>query len=367
MEELKQRNVYKSDIYAPYYICSHAIHTFNLFNQKHKIYWESKRLPNMRLHILFVAPPGFMKSFYLGTMGGDEFSIYAGSTIEFGYESSTTEAGLVGTIRDIGNGIVNEERGLADTYNKGFVMIDEFSALSNALNVNYNSQMEPQMLSVLDSGHITKRLASGKLEYKTNMTLWAGVQPARYELSSGLGRRLCFMVFLPTKEDNDKLMSIMHENRNIKPDVLEMEKLWKEIRDFQTDINIIERVEFPPELHDMYKKMGLASYESAYFDRLVLSYHLAKNGIDRRVEVDCGSKELHHLLERQKEWRDSIPEIDFEQLKHMIMINGGSITKRELVNECKLIQWTTQQVYEKLGEMKKYDIIEMKGQNITVL
>ena len=368
MEELKQRNVYKHEIYAPYYICSHAIHTFNLFNQKHKIYWESKRLPNMRLHVLFVAPPGFMKSFYLGTMGGDDFSVYAGSNLKIGYEGSMTEAGLVGTINDIGNGIVDDIDGAAKIYNSGFLLIDEFSALSNALKVNYNCQMDTQMLSVLDSGYVNKRLAKGKIEYRTNMSLWAGVQPARYDLSSGLGRRLCFMVFLPTKTDNEVLMDVMHENRNIKPDVVEMEKLWSDIRNFQNDVNRIEHVEFPNDLKELYHKLDLASYESPYFDRIVLGYNLAKYGVEKRVEIEYHDKELFNILDREKEWRDSITEgIDYKQLQHMILMNGGEISKKELVQECILIGWNAQQVFELLGEMKKYEMVAIKGNMISVI
>ena len=54
LEELQSREAYKHEIYAPYYVCSYATHCFNLANQKNEIYWESKRLPNMRLHVLFV-------------------------------------------------------------------------------------------------------------------------------------------------------------------------------------------------------------------------------------------------------------------------------------------------------------------------
>jgi len=88
MEELDSREAYKREVYAPYYVCSYATHCFNLANQKNEIYWESKRLPNMRLHVLFVSPAGYMKSYYLGTMGGDKYAIFKEAGIQVGYEQS---------------------------------------------------------------------------------------------------------------------------------------------------------------------------------------------------------------------------------------------------------------------------------------
>ena len=79
MDELADRGVYKREVYAPYYISSFALHEFNLNNQKRRFYYVGKSLPNNRLHILFCAPAGFMKTYFLRNMAGDEYAIFRGS------------------------------------------------------------------------------------------------------------------------------------------------------------------------------------------------------------------------------------------------------------------------------------------------
>ncbi|MCK5481919.1 MAG: hypothetical protein KAJ06_12255, partial [Gammaproteobacteria bacterium] len=143
MEELKDREVYKYETYAPFYICSYAMHVFNLMNQKRKIYWESKQLPNMRAHLLFVAPPGWMKSFYLNTMGGDKNAIFRKTGVDLGSESYMTEAGFVGTFSSV-NGVNVPMEGAAKMYDNGVLMIDEFSAITKALQTQHSNQLDNQ-------------------------------------------------------------------------------------------------------------------------------------------------------------------------------------------------------------------------------
>lgn len=368
MEELHSRNSYKREVYAPYYVCSYAVHAFNLINQRQGIYWEGKKIPNMRLHILFVAPPGYMKTYYMGVMGADRFGVFTNGGITIGAEQSMTEAGFIGTIRSEA-GLVTRTEGAAETFQNGLLLIDEFSAITNALKVSYNSQMDSQLLSALDHGKVYKRLGGGKIEYITNLTLWAGVQPARYDLTSGLGRRMCFLLFLPTRLDNDALMDAMHKARNIRADELEMTKIWDKIQVWHKNMEVIKSVEFDDSVFAMYKKLGLFSYESSYFDRLALGYQLATYGPEKKISITIKDKELQRMLMREKKWRDDIGKgVDYIQLRKTIEVcgvegeDGGiSITKSELVDECVMVGWNAQQVHEMLIEMQKFGIIRIKG------
>ena len=38
MEELERRNALKREVYAPYYVCSYAMHCFNIMNKSRQIY-----------------------------------------------------------------------------------------------------------------------------------------------------------------------------------------------------------------------------------------------------------------------------------------------------------------------------------------
>ena len=371
LEELASRNVYKADVYAPFYVCSAMVHAFNLMNQKKRVYWESKRLPNMRLHILFVAPPGYMKTFYLSTLGGDEFGIFRNCGIHVGHEQSLTEAGLIGTFQNI-NGAPIATEGAAMTYSDGLMLIDEFSAITNALKVQYNSQMDTQLLSALDSGRVNKRLGSGKLEYDTNLTLWAGVQPARYDLSAGLGRRMIFLLFLPTRMDNEKLLETVHHTRNIRPDESSMGHLWNKIQRTVYDMDKIEKVEFGDNVYKLYQELKLFSYESSYFDRLLLGFQLAMYGPERTVTVDPDNAFVRKLIMMEKKWRDTIIRgVDYVQLLRLIKSSGHQvegryeITKSALVDEGIMIGWNAHQVYEKLTDMQKQGILSVKS-NVVI-
>lgn len=372
MAELDSRNAYKREVYAPYYICSLATHVFNLMNQTREVYWEGKKLPNMRLHILFVAPPGFMKTYYMNVMGADRFSIFAQCGVKMGQEQAITEAGLIGTFNNIA-GMPVEQEGAARALAKGVLMIDEFSAITNALKVQYNSQMDSQLLAALDHGNVNKRLGAGKIEYKTNFTLWAGVQPARYDLTSGLGRRMCFLLFLPIRLDNDKLLEAMHQARNIKPSITEMNGLWGKLESWRKGMDIIESVEYNDDVFQMYKRLGIFSYESSYFDRLILGWHLATYGPDKKVHISVKHKELLDIVDREKRWRDDIAQgVDYIQLLKMIKVYGAevdghfNVSRATLVQEGIMVGWNAQQIFEMLVEMNKYGLITLKGSSVIL-
>lgn len=372
MAELDSRNAYKRETYAPYYICSFATHVFNLMNQTREVYWEGKKLPNMRLHILFVAPPGFMKTYYMSVMGADRYSIFGQCGIKMGQEQAMTGAGLIGTFSNV-NGLPVEQEGAARALAKGVLMIDEFSAITNALKVQYNNQMDSQLLAALDHGHVNKRLGAGKIEYQTNFTLWAGVQPARYDLTSGLGRRMCFLLFLPVRLDNDNLLDAMHKARNIKPSLGEVNELWDKIDSWRKGMDIIEKVTYDDDVFAMYKKLGIFSYESSYFDRLILGWHLATYGPDKEIHVSVGHKELMELINLEKRWRDDIAQgVDYIQLLKMIRVYGAEldghviISRAALVSEGIMVGWNAQQIYEMISEMHKYGLVGIKGSSITV-
>lgn len=377
MDELHTRKAYLADTYAPYYVYSYAIHAFNLYNQEARIYWEGGQLPNMRLSILFVAPSGFMKTYYLRQMGNKVAGIFAGAKIQMGFEQELTAAGLVGTIKpykDSTQCCDIEVDGAAKIYQKAIVSIDEFSGITNAFQSTYNNQMDSQLLSILDSGEVYKHLGGGKIEYMTYMTLWAGVQPARYDLRSGMGRRMLFLVFIPSKVDNTNLIRIQQQAHNIEQDKIRMTRIWNEVNCWVDDINRIERVEFDESLTELYLNMDLFSFEVSYFNRLALGYTLATEGPSRHMCIDAHASGLVDMFKQQKEWRtDIMIGIDQVQMTKLICRGGVMnkegvviISRRQLVNDCVMVGWNAQQVNEKLLELMKQGIVKITGQNVEL-
>jgi len=367
LEEMHSRKAYLADTYTPFFVCSYAAHAFNLINQRNKIYWEGKRLPSMRLHLMFVAPPGYMKSYYMNNMGDSECGIFGGSKIQIGYKQSMSEAGLIGTIR-VFEDVPYETDGVAKTYKNGVLMVDEFSAITNAFKVSYNNQMDSQLLALLDHGRINKDLAGGSIEYQSNLTLWGGVQPARYDFTSGMGRRMCFMLFLPTSVDNDILMEIMNLTRNIKINPAEIAAIWNRIDRWYDGLSVIKSIEFDSSVLKLYKKLRLNSFESPLFDRLLLGYHLSMYPPDEHILIGATDKMLLDLVEREKRWRDDIvrgiPFIQIKRIIHMcgVQQNGTySMSKRQLADEATMLGWNTQQVNELVMEMAKCEMLRLKG------
>jgi hypothetical protein len=367
MEELADRRAYMHEVYAPQYICSYAVHAFNLMNQKREIYFTGKQLPNMRIHLLFISPSGFMKTYFLDNMGRDKYGIFHSTDIGIGSEQSLTEAGFVGTIANV-NGLAIPNPGAAELNKDGILLIDEFKGITEALKNQMNAQMETQLLAALDHGQVYKRLSTGPITYKTHLTLWTGVQPGSYDLSSGLGRRLCVMNFTPTKSDNTAIMDIMHETQNMRPDVSAMSLLWDNINETVHKMNGIERIEFDDSILSLYHKLDMYSFETSYFNRIIIGYYLMKHPIDKVIHMDAGDKELVEILTRQKGWRaDVYTGLDYLQIKKILVVHGKVCQRNEIVQECAMIGWNTKQVHEKLADMHKYNLISVKGNLITLL
>jgi hypothetical protein len=367
MSELADRQAYKREIYAPYFTCSYAVHAFNLMNQKREIYYAGKQLPNMRCHLLFVAPPGFMKTYYLQTMAADPHGIFHGTEIQIASEQSMTEAGFVGTVVSV-NGLGINNPGAAELNKDGLLLIDEFKAISDALKNQMNSQMETQLLAALDHGRVFKRLSSGAIAYQTNLSMWAGIQPGSYDLSSGLGRRLIFMVFLPTYADNIALMDIMHRTQNVRPNPQAMSVLWSNIDDQVHQMDTINKIEFDDSILKLYHEMDIYSFESSYFNRLILGYHLMKREIEPVMHLDVTDPDLVTLLQNEKMWRDDIANnLDFVQIRRIVTLHGGTCARRDIVKECSMVGWNAKQVYEKLADMIKYRLIETLAGDLVKL
>lgn len=366
MMELAERESYLREIYAPYFICSYTMHHFNLMNQKRKIFYESKRLPNSRMHILFVSPAGYMKSYYLGQMAGDEYGIFNNSGAIVGYEQSMSEPAFVGTINNY-NGVRQVTEGAAETYKNGFLLIDEFSGVTEAMKSQQNSQMDSQLLAALDHGNVVKRLASGKHEYKTNLTTWGGVQPARYDLTSGLGRRFFYLLFIPTAKDNIELMRAQRRAQNCPPDIIEMKKLWNRNKKSVEEMNMIKRVEFCDDVTEYYVKNHFFNFEAQIFDKLALSYTIAKHGSAEKIEVSLDDPGLIKIIDQQKEWRTKISEgVDYSIIENTVTSLGGTVSMRDLVTECVMFGWNASQVHKTVGEMVNFSMLNRNGTLVTL-
>jgi len=309
IDELRSRSVYRCETYAPYFIASMATHLFNLYNREKRVYYEAGRVPSLRAHILFVAPPGGMKSFYLEQFLRDEYSILRDTGIPFGFEKKMTEAGFVGkieTFKAYGETHSKIVYGAAKEYDKGIIGCEEFAGITAAFKQNYGAGLEDQLLTALDSGHIEKRVGDDSIKYNTQCTLWAGTQPTRIDISSGLGRRFMFLLFIPSDKEREELLQHWWESKNKRPNTKNLFRLRERISRFSEMLKVIKRIDFDDNILKFYMKNGIQPYEGSYLDRLLIGYTLSRYGVSETVYITIDSNELKHLLKQQMVWREQI-------------------------------------------------------------
>lgn len=361
MQEMADRHLYLHSTYGPFYVASYAMHHFNLENRERVDpetrnptgpYWIGGKIPDSRYNTLMIAPSGYMKTTYLETM--EDIVGTAGRKLI--QKSTMTEAAFIGTVKDV-NGSDTKKQGIAETHKFDIVMVGEFTAITQAMKASYNLTFAPQLLDVLDHGNVTKDLGGGGIKYVTRMTLWAGVQPSHYELSSGLGRRLCPMIFLPTREDDHALQDLKEKRAGMRKDFEHSKKVISTIAEWLESFTTIKEVRFPSEVYALHKELNLFQFESEYFDRLLLGYHLAKYGASEIVNVKIDNESLR-LLNIQKEWRSVIYEgIDSVMILKIIKSilkktdEGWLTSRKEIAKECEMVSWNKRDVYKKLKEL----------------
>ena len=293
--ELEARKVAYARKYPPYYVSSLGCHMFNLMNQEKGIYTEAGLKVNTRQHIILVTVPGFGKSFWLRQFLENELSLIYGTKIPCTFESTMSEAGFVGTAKFDAEGKAHETPGLCRMEGTSIIGIEEFSAITNAVQQTYNAGLDTSMLTALDSGMIRKRLAAGKIEYQTNFTLWTGVQPARYQLSSGLARRFLFLLFIPNFKDIQAFKVNRRLAKNIRANTLNLQKIKTHINHRFDDIQKMKKLTFSQEFFAYLDKKNIIHYEEPIYERIALGYWLMKKDVlptELEVKLDNTVREL---------------------------------------------------------------------------
>ncbi|TRZ53722.1 MAG: hypothetical protein D4S01_00845 [Dehalococcoidia bacterium] len=381
MEEMRARRLYLCNEYGPFYLISYAMHHFNLINRKvdiitderQAIYWVSGEVPDMRNHLLFITPSGFMKTTYLKAM----ISLLGKSGANLIMKEGMSEAGLVGTISKDANGRKVNHVGIAETFADDIILIDEFSILTGGMKAAHNAMFNAYLLAILDHGFLAKDLASGGLEYSTRITMWAGVQPSHYELSSGLGRRFLPMIFLPTRYDNTNLIKLKKETANIREDRSRIADIHEQIQLWLTSFSVIEKIEYSDRVYDFYMDPdnNFFQFECDVFNRFLLGYHLLKYGASPNMKIDISDPELERLITLQRDWRrtiyDGVDTAMLLQTMSSMIVRGPKETMicsiPDVVNECKMVSWNRRDVIKKLKEMEQDNYIKIIGNVITWL
>jgi hypothetical protein len=336
--ELEKRKVADARDIGPFYISSMATHMLNIVNQTKRIYTEGGLPANLRQHILYVAPPGFGKSYYVKQfVEHEDYSLLKGvNSFPAFFEGSMTEAGLVGSIDPASPGQAPKKMyGLAGGEGaNAIVAMEEFAAITNAMVQDYNVNLDTALLTLLDSGIVNKRLRNGDLKYNSNMTWWAGTQPARFDLSSGLARRFIFVVKYPVWNDFKQLSERRRAAKNVKRTV-QSTKMLHDLLDqrFMMIRNNVSSITFHDDFYKIMDKKRIIHYEEALYERLAIGYWLMKeNNLNGPLEVRV-DPELERIIALEHGHRKDIKQGAIQSMVWNIIKDLPEIGRKELLDK----------------------------------
>jgi len=332
LEELKWRKSAQYERFPRFFISSIGAHLFNLTNQERRIYWQSGIMPNTRLHIMFVSPPGFSGTYWLEQFLRDDTAILKDSGVDSIFEGSITEAGFVGTVKFV-DGTPVITAGAAQMFNKSIIGIEEFSAITAMMQAPHSRLLDSAMLAALDKGYVIKHLAGGRISYKTNLSLWCKTQPARYDLSSGLGRRFFFLNFIPTRKDREEVDNAYENGKNIKANIPRLLTIREKFKELQEMIKNIEIVSFDAKIRQHLRQRHIIHYERMLYEKMLIGYNIMRGKFGKELFVTLDDESIN-MINLEIYWRDEIRRgAQYAQAFAILRDNDGHIPEWKLKEE----------------------------------
>lgn len=357
-EYFEQSNIALAPRFSPFFTISVCSHMVNLANQKMEFAISQNKVANLRVHLFMCAPPGHMKTVLLRSYLDGPSSICGLGNLDVQFEGAMTEAGFTGTIKYI-DGEPHTVKGAAFEHREGIVGIDEFAVLSNAMKQEHSVNLDNAMLTALDSGFLIKRLALGKIQYITQMTLMTGSQPSRFSLTSGLGRRFVFVYFVPSSEDSRRIKIARRQGRNSVVREHTKQEISDTLRTIVESSMEIDDVRIDKSVYDILDVLKVPHYEEELYERLAIGYQVAKMGVCEDVIVAKMDSRLRNIFRLEHEWRSKIQEgADVAQVWTVVQEMDGcglSEVKHRLTN----IGLTWNDSGEKLNTLRRQGRIDI--------
>jgi len=309
LDHLEARGLRFIRKFVPYFLASFGCHVFNIVNMQFDedgtplaFYWENQRVPDMRLFIMMIAPPGYSKSTFLRHLLKEDFGVLANAGVDTFFKAYITEASLVGSVDKEGMPI----RGFLERHKNAIVGVEEFSSLLTAAKQEHSLGLDTALLDWATHGEITKDLRRGEISFKTNATLWTGTQLGRerIELRGGMARRFFFILWTPSEQDEKNLVEAVLEAPQMgKMDYGELQKLRVRIQNLFERLDRLEGVYYTEDLNGYFRD-HLSHNEIPLFRRLALGYNVMKGDFD--VDLSVGlDDELKRLMDDAVGWRKS--------------------------------------------------------------
>jgi len=383
---------------VPVFICSIGTHIFNGLNKcgycphvptgdenafaidscilrhdQRPLYTPMSHVADTRLHILMRGAKGSGKSALIQMfLSPGTGLLYEPNAADLGMgfrtdigPNSITEAGMFGSVDEEGE---VTGRPLAREMCGGFLGFEEFSSLTDAGRKDHSADITNQLLTSTDNGRVKKVMKAGWVEYLTRFTLWAGTQPGRFELESGLDRRF-FVIDIamsPAKEAAYKRAQARQASMTA-ADRAEIAALTLRIREFfiERALDVISKpptgITFSEEFDEWLFQPAVRSHEADLFRRLALGYaimspdyrggevlHVDMNDELLRILDDClhmrrNVMDADLALIRTTFWNTSLSRSQLlKEVSRMITMGDYQAAKRWVVDNLLQQAWYTE-------------------------
>lgn len=319
---LKNRGIEFTEKFVPPLLSSFACHLINLENRKRKFYYEHDRIPDLRLHVLIVSPPGFGRSFIFNQLVDETYGILNASLIPMRFEGYATEAGFIGSIEK-DRGTTTRMVGLFEEFKDGIVAIEEFFAISKAMEQKHSAHLEPALNQALLDGNVRKRLKGGIIEYHTDLTLWAGTQTTRFEVGGGLLRRFLLVNWVPNEQEQMAMRRAYWRGTNLKLAPEKLHFIRGRFMDFYSNLKNIEKIQYTEAFKESLNDRP--HFEIAVLRKYALGLTLISKPFEREVIVDY-DPDIQKCLDDASHWRRTLtgdPEGDL--IRTVVKDSGGKI------------------------------------------
>lgn len=370
MKTYVNRNHYVDvDDKIPVFLCSIGTHIFNGLNKcgtcpfiptgeegafaidscilrhdRAPLYTPMSHIADTRLHILMRGMKGSGKSVLINLFlapGTGLLNNPLNADIGMAFRTdiganSITEAGMFGSVNEEGE-IMG--RPLAREMCGGFLGFEEFSSLVDAGRKDHSIDMTNQLLTSTDNGRVRKAMRAGWVQYTTRFTLWAGTQPGRFEMESGMDRRF-FIIDIdmnPKKEMQFKKAQAKQASMT-NAERADLAGMAMQIKDFFTErameviMNPPTGVRFDDELNEWLYKPEVRSHEADLFRRLALGYTIMspdyEGGDLLYVKM---TDQLRDILDSSLEMRRGVMESDINLIKTAFW--NTELTRTNLIKE----------------------------------
>jgi hypothetical protein len=306
-------------------------------------YTPMSQLPDTRIHILMRGAKGSGKSVLILMFLAEGTGLIFNSNSDLGEgfrtmmgANSITEAGMFGSVDEEGN---IAGRPIAREMCGGFLGFEEFSSMSDASKKDHSMDMKNQLLTSLDNGRVQKAMRSGWVNYTTRYTVWAGTQPARFELDSGLDRRFFIIDIEMTPEKERAYKIAQHRQANMsKEERIELANMNIEIKEWirnrmhQAVANPPTGILFDDEIMEWIDRPDVRSFEADLFRRMCIGYAMMqpeyRGGEALIIRLD---DTLREILNQSLAMRRTVMDADLELIRSAFWMKD--IPKSQLLKE----------------------------------